>query len=998
MELPVGTITFLLTDIEGSTRLWAEQPELMAPCVARHDALLTEAITANHGAIVRTRGEGDSFFAVFDRATDAVAAARDIQRALVAEPWSGGIVIRTRIGMNTGEAELRDGDYYGSAINRCARIRAIGHGGQALLSQATSELVRDELPENVSLRDLGLHRLKDLQRPEQVYQILHPDLPHEFPRLNSLDALPNNLPLQLTSFVGRQREMEQVRNLLAETHMLTLAGAGGLGKTRLALQVAAEVADGYPGGVWLVELGTLPAGADVSLVAQELLRALSLRAPAGRTPIETLCDHLRAARALIILDNCEHVITASATLAEALLRACPEVRLLATSREVLAVPGEIVWRVPPLAVSAAPSSWMTHLRWVPPPDREYTSLEPGAPRSSGREAPLPSQEPGAGSQEPTYDEAVRLFVERATASQPRFALTPQNAATVAQICVRLDGLPLAIELAAARVKVLAVEQIASRLDDVFRLLTGGSRTALPRQQTLRALIDWSFDLLSERERTLMARLPVFAGGFTLEAVMAICSDPDMDEYEVLDLLGQLVDKSLVIADELPGEVRYRLLETIRQYAREHTVQSGEEAELRARHRDWYLEFAERTEPELLGSAPEGALALLEREHDNLRAALASIQAPDEADQGLRLVGALWRFWAMRGYLAEGREQMARVLALVEAGSSPTVCSPVDHAKVLHGAALLAHWQGDYEAARSLGESGLAIRRELGDRQQIADSLNNLGGIAVDLGDLAAARSLYEESLALRRELGDQQGIANSLHWLGNVTSDQGDAVTARGLYEESLAIRRRIGNQPGIADSLNCLGVLADQAGEPERAQALFEESLAIRRQLGIKRGVAVCLANLGNAAHALGDFDAAQSRHEESLALFRELGDRAHTAVQLVNLGTVASDRGDDERARTAWRECLGLFHELQNPPLALVCLEGLARLAARRGHRERAARLFAAVGALQDSAGPDDPTGEPRAESREPERSELQSAFPAAWAEGEAMTLEQAIAHALV
>jgi tetratricopeptide (TPR) repeat protein len=511
----------------------------------------------------------------------------------------------------------------------------------------------------------------------------------------------------------------------------------------------------------------------------------------------------------------------------------------------------------------------------------------------------------------------------------------------------------------------------------------------------------------------MARLPVFAGGFTLEAVTAICSDPDMDEYEVLDLLGQLVDKSLVIAEEQAHEARYRLLETIRQYAREHTARTGEEATLQRRHREWYLEFAERVEPGLTGSDPEESLALLQREHDNLRAALATIRDPSDAEAGLRLVAALWRFWAMRGYLAEGREQMARVLALAQIHQRPTtndqrqepgadvgrwssVVGPERSdvlGKALHGASLLAHWQGDYEAARSLGERALAIRRECGDRQQIADSLSNLGSIAVGVGDLDAARTLYEESLTLRRELRDEQGIANSLHWLGNVTSDQGDALAARRLYEESLAIRRRLGNPSGIADSLNCLGVLANEAGEHARARDLFEESLAIRRQLGIKRGVAVSLANLGNADHALGDLDAAQSRHEESLSLFRELGDRAHTAVQLANLGTVALDRGDDERARTAWREGLALSHELENTPLVLFCLEGLARLAARRGDRERAARLLAAVSVVQ---GPVDQR--PTTNDQSQEYDELRAAHPTAWAEGEAMSLDQAVAHALV
>lgn len=513
-DLPTGTITFLFTDVEGSTKLWEQYPDTMRPVLTRHDALVEDWVERYDGTVVRPRGEGDSRFAVFVRATDAVVAACAIQQALFSEPWPTSISLRVRVALHTGEADLRDGDYYGSAVNRCARLRSIGHGGQTLLSQVTYELVRDALPEAVRLSALGSHRLKDLQRPEQVFQLLHPALPDNFPPLKSLDALPNNLPMQLTSFIGRQREMAEVKQLLTNSRLLTLTGAGGCGKTRLGLQVSADLLEEYVDGVWLAELAALT---DPMLVPQAVASVLSAREEPGRQQIETLTDFLKLKSLLLVLDNCEHLVAACAQLATALLRFCPNLWILATSREALGIAGETIWRIPPLSL---PSAQMAPLERL----IQY--------------------------------EAVRLFIERATAVLPAFTVTNQNAPAVAQVCYRLDGIPLAIELAAARVKVLTVEQIYDRLDNQFRLLTGGSRTALPRQQTLRGAIDWSYNLLSEAEQALLCRLSVFAGGWTLEAAEAICAGENIDEIEVLDLLTYLADKSLVIVEQQSEEVRY----------------------------------------------------------------------------------------------------------------------------------------------------------------------------------------------------------------------------------------------------------------------------------------------------------------------------------------------------------------------------------------------------------------------------------------------------------
>jgi class 3 adenylate cyclase len=520
--LPTGTITFLFTDIEGSTRLWEQHPEAMEAALTRHDALAAAVIQQHEGYLVKHRGEGDSLFAVFARAADAVAAAVALQQSLGAEAWPADAAPRVRMALHTGDAALRDGDYFGAAVNRCARLRAVAHGGQLLLSSATQELVRDSLPEEVSLRDLGEHRLRDLARPERVFQLLHTDLPADFPPLASLNTLPNNLPQQVTSFIGREKEMAEVKRLLGRavgsqpsavsggavscqpsavsedspdvtdsqqltadgTRLLTLTGSGGTGKTRVSLQVAADMLEGEGDGVWLVELAPL---ADPGLVPQAVATALGIREEPGKPLSQTLVDFLKPKHLLLLLDNCEHLLSACAELAEQILRNCPGVQILATSREGLNIPGETTYRLPSLSL----------------PD----------PRQLAPTAESLSQ----------Y-EAVRLFIDRATAAVPSFAVTNQNAPAVAQLCVRLDGIPLAIELAAARVKAMSVEQINARIADMFRLLTGGSRTALPRQQTLRAAIDWSYDLLSEKEKILLRRLSVFAGGWTLEAAEQVCAD------------------------------------------------------------------------------------------------------------------------------------------------------------------------------------------------------------------------------------------------------------------------------------------------------------------------------------------------------------------------------------------------------------------------------------------------------------------------------------------
>ncbi len=572
--LPSGTVTFLFTDLEGSTKLWEQYPGAMKFALARHDEILRQAIEGHGGRVVKNTGDG--FHAVFDTVQSGIAAALAAQQAVSGAAWDEvkPHSLRVRMALHTGEAQERAGDYYGPALNRAARLMSIANGGQTLLSATTADLVRDQLPEGASFRDLGEHRLRDLVRSEHIYQLIHPALPSDFPPIRSIDAFPNNLPVQLTSFIGRERELAEARRRLESARLLTLIGPGGTGKTRLSLQLGADLLPAFPDGVWLAELASLT---DPALVLQSVAGVFRLHEQLGMPLNELLIDYLREKSLLLILDNCEHLIDACADVADQVLRACGSLKIIISSREALGITGETVYRVPPLS--------------LPNEDR----CTPAALAQS---------------------ESAQLFVERASAANPRFALAEQNAQAVGQICRRLDGIPLALELAAARVTAFSPEQIASHLDDRFRLLTGGSRTALPRQQTLRALIDWSYELLSADERTLLRKLSVFAGGWTLEAAEAVGS-----ELNVLDLLGQLVNKSLVTVDDEAAESRYYLLETVRQYARDKLLEMGETETARQAHFDYFYHLAQIAAPRLRAFGAAEWVERLDREHTNIRAAL-----------------------------------------------------------------------------------------------------------------------------------------------------------------------------------------------------------------------------------------------------------------------------------------------------------------------------------------------------------------------------------------
>lgn len=945
-DLPVGTVTFFFTDLEGSTRLQQQLEDRYVDLLSDYRALMRSIMSEAGGHEVDS--QGDSFLIVFRRAIDAWQAAVELERAVTRHSWPEGTALRPRIGLHTGEPALTAWGYVGLDVHRAARICKAAHGGQILLSQATCELVHTHLPSDAALLDLGEHRLKDLQRPERIFQVLHPSIPKDFPPLNSLNILLNNLPVQLTSFVGREREMAEVKGLLATKRLLTLTGFGGCGKTRLALQVAADVLEEHPEGVWLAELAGV---SDPAVVPQVVASALGVREEPGRTLAETLSDYFHERRLLLVLDNCEHVIAACAQLAHTLLGASPHLHILATSRESLGIAGETTWRVPALSL---------------PDLRNLPSLE-----------------------ELAQNEAVRLFVERAVAVKSGFAVTVQNAPGVVQICHRLEGIPLAIELAAAQLRVLSVPQIAARLDDGLRMLPGGRRTA-DRHQRLHAVMEWSYALLSESERIMLRSLSVFAGSFTLEAVEVICAGNGIEKEAVLDLLTRLVDKSLVIVDEQNGESRYRLLDTVRRYSGEKLEEANEAKAVRSRYMDWYVALAKRAEPMLRIS--QEWFDRLEAEHSNLRSVLDWCRQTQDWEQALRLSAPLRRFWLVRGFWTEGRRWLDEALANARDAPLPL------RAKALEAAASLAQYQADYDRALVLCEDSLVIYRALADKGGIADALTTLGNVLFERGDYAEARRVHEESLAYGRDADDKWSIGASLVNLANVAMHQGDFERARALCQESLAVFQQAGDRRGLAFALNILGLIAHDQGDFIAARKPFEEALGVQRELGDKRGIAISLTNLGLLARELSDYDAAVSLCEEALAIRRQLGDKRGVATLLYHLGQVALCQGGYLRATSLFAESLVMRKAAGNRAGIARSLEGLAR-AARR-HPERAARLFGAVATIQETV------GEIRARPEQVEyerdlnavRTELGlKAFGAAWSEGRAMTLDQAVEYAL-
>jgi predicted ATPase/class 3 adenylate cyclase len=904
--LPGGTVAFLFTDIEGSTALWERERQTMATAVERHFTLLQDAVAAHDGVLFKTIG--DAAQAAFPTVPNAIGAAIAAELALRRQDWGDFGRLRVRMAIHAGEATPKDGDYLAPALNRLARVLATGYGEQILLTD-TARTLATSLPFGYALQDLGKHRLRDLMEAERIFQLCGPGLPPDFPPLKSLDQQPTNLPTQPTVLIGRERELATLRAVLSaqKTRLITLVGPGGTGKTRLALQAAAESLENFAGGVWWVPLAAV---SDPENVAQAIAAPLGIREGPAQPLLESLAAHLRSRQTLLLLDNFEHLRDAAPQI-QHLIQSAPELVVLVTSREPLRLRVEREFPVDPLPLPG-----------------EVTSISV----EDALEAP-----------------AVRLFVERAQARKPSFALDDVNVADVVAICRRLDGLPLAIELAAARVRILTPAALLARLDQRLSFLTGGARDLPERQQTLRAAIAWSYDLLVPPERALFARLAVFAGGCTLEAAEAVCSASGGLSLDLLDGIDSLVQKSLLRQEEGPGgDPRFTMLETIREFAQERLNELPEADALRQAHADTLLALAENVDRDDLSEEVE-LLNRLEADHANFRQAIAYYRSQGAASlaQRVRLVAALAHFWRTRGHLTEGRRELEEAIA-AEGDIPPAQCAPA-----IKGAALLAEAQGDLDGAERLNEQVLALLSETGDLAGVADSLTGLGVIARQRGDLKTARSRHQEALEAWRRAGDAAGTAGALLDLGLIRQLEGDYVGAEPALKESLRLFRDLGDELGEAHALHYLGLLATATASLPEAIQWFGESLRLWHAMTNRQMIATDFSNLGEAHHLSGALDEAERLYREALALFEALGDPRGQGFVLGQVGLLTLDRGNPKEARELLRESLRLLWCAGLRGSAADALQALAEAAWRLGEMDVATMLLQTANRLWEETG---------------------------------------------
>ena len=808
MTLPTGTVTFLFTDIEGSTRLMQELGDRYVQAQVEHHAILREAFRSGDGRELRT--EGDSFFCVFESALDGCRAAAQAQREFARHEWPDGKPIRVRIGMHTGEAPLVGAEYIGLDVHHAARVAASAHGGEVVLSEATRGLVEGSLPAGLSVRDLGMHRLKDLSRPERLFQLVIDGAPNDFPALRTLESTPNNLPTQLTSFVGRERDVEEGKKLLRNTRLLTLTGPGGMGKTRLSLQIAADVVNVFEGGVYFVPLSAVR---DPDLIASAIAQSLGIQVSGNRLPVDAVNEYLMDRDVLLVLDNLEQLLPDGAPVIAKLLQASPRVKVVASSRAALKIYGEQELALEPLRTPS--------LRALP----SLAAL--------------------------SQFEAVALFIERAVAAKHDFHVTNENAPAIAGICERVDGLPLAIELAAARIKLFSPQALLARLETSASVLGSGSRDLPSRQQTLKGAIAWSYDLLDDPHKKLFSRFSVFARGASLEQAEGVCGPESELGVDVLTGLDELADQSLLRPLPDYDEPRLIMLQVIRDYAFETLEASGEADEIRNRHAEAMQRLAEDAAPHLFGSEQKKWLDRLELDHDNFRAAFDWSVSHGNAKRALSLGAAFWRFWQFRGHLREGRTRLDTILAMPGSRDDPS-----DRARALEAAGGVAYWQGDMDAAQVYYDEALELARVQGDPAGVANALYNASFPRnVGMRDLPGAQALLEEALPIFQQLGNERGYAQILWGLGQIYFRGGhDTEASRKAIDEAIVLFRRLDDRFGLGWALFTRALLALRMEDVAGSKAYNLEALKLFAGGDDVTAPALILRALSEAAHREGD------------------------------------------------------------------------------------------------------------------------------------------------
>jgi predicted ATPase/class 3 adenylate cyclase len=910
-NIPSGNVTFLFTDIEGSTKLAQKNSVSYIPGLDKHDKILSEVIQSNKGFVFKT--VGDAFCCAFENSNDAVRAALDAQIELSSQEWKDA-EIKVRMGIHSGKAEWSGSDYMGYlTLARSSRVMSAAYGNQILISNDVYENIKDNLDfyneKKISFRDFGERRLKDLIQPMRIFQIVSEKLQSDFPPIKTLDARPNNIPVQLTSFIGRDIEIPEIKSSLEKSRLVTLVGPGGTGKTRLSIQVGADQIDDFPDGVFLIELAPV---SDPEWIPETVLNSLKIKEEQGKSTTETLTDFLKDKEMLLLFDNCEHLINESANLCELLLRKCHKLKIISTSREALNCPGEQIYRVPALS--------------YPDPAMQETA------------------------ETLTQYASVRLFIERALSVNPGFRVNNNNAPALAEICSRLDGIPLAIELAAARIKAMSVEKINERLDNSFKLLTGGVRTALPRQQTLKALIDWSYDLLSENEKLLLARLSVFNGSWSLEAAERICSDGKISDTEILDLMSQLAEKSVIIYDEI--NERYKMLETIRQYGNEKLEASGESENLTKNHFHFFKEFALNNLKDITGNNQLESFKLIETDINNIDKALSEFQNLHDKEEGVRLAVALDTFWDIKGDFSSMVKWNEISLKYIDQIPDSLKAS------ILYTAGMINKNNGKYNTAERLHEESLMLRLAIKDKSRISNSLWAIGEIESIKGNFMKARAYFERCLEIRKEIKHKTGITSVINSLSNISLYLNEYERARSLMLENLELLRVNNEKRPIALTLYNLAIVehhlaGNQPDDYIKANEYLEESLLIFRQLGNSMNIAYCYILYGLIEVNLKNLEKARTLMNDGLSLMRKANYKYGVGNALFNLGNIELKLGNLEKAKSFIGESLMIKIEFHDKRTIAGCFSKLSHIAELLSDYKKSLLLFCSSKKIKEDLG---------------------------------------------